>query len=181
MHSLSRSLDGSVKYQYNLLKSPNPKNNLGKSPMKQTKEDPHLILCNNAEFRGRIYQYHLDHNYQGSLKRLGEKLAKRDSGKSVNVWCLLTSALEAQPEYMQLTDVYQKRCRREMSRYLFDNVTPWIRSQKNNPPVDNNYTGLEQIFNTSVEKDATEINTIERLVTLGAKKVETPDGWKVEF
>ena len=148
--------------------------------MKQTSEKPHLILVHSAEFRNRIFQYHLDHKYQGSLRKLEDKLERRENGQSQNVWALITGALNAQPEYMKLTNFEKKCCRREISRLLYDNVTSWIRSQKNNPPVNSNYSGLNQLFYSS-DKVEGEIDTIQRLVSLGAKKVETPDGWKVEF
>ena len=145
--------------------------------MKQTSEKPHLILVHSAEFRNRIFQYHLDRKYQGSLKKLEDSLERRAKGKSVNVWALITGALESQKEYMQLTNYDKRKCRREISRVLYDNVSIWIRSQKNNPPVDNNYTGLEQIFNT-FDKVEDEVDVILRL-SERFTTIKSPSGWEV--
>jgi len=147
--------------------------------MKQTECD-HLHLCHNLEFRNKVFLYHIDNKYH-SIEGLEEALKSRKSGNRVEVWALIKECLEKQESYKALSSNGQTKCRREMSRLLYRECQSWIKTQKKTPPVNDNFSGLDFIFDQSEKKNIREIEIIEKLVSLKAKTIKSPDGWEVTF
>ena len=148
----------------------------------KTKEKPHLIICNNHEIRNQLIQEHVDNQY-GSISAFEDAVKDRDCGKRTKIFCLVKPLLSQMPAFKALTPVGQKSCLREMSRYLNRDAKSWIANNKNKvstPPVNEDYKGLDKLFATN-NPVSNEMNTIEKLVSMGAKTIKTPDGWEATF
>lgn len=148
----------------------------------KTKEKPHLIICNNHEIRNQLIQDHVDNQY-GSLSAFEDAVKDRDRGKRTKIFGLVKPLLSEMPVFQALSPTLQKSCLREMSRYLNRDAKSWIANKKGKtsaPPVNDDFKGLDKLFasNNSVSK---EMDTIEKLVSMGAKTIKTPDGWEASF
>jgi hypothetical protein len=135
------------------------------------------------ELMFKIFEYEIKHGCRNSISLFQKKVKQRDRGERSHIFAKTREAVFALiPEAKEWSPKKSNHIVKEISRQQWRKVGAFIEKFQT-PNMDDDYSGLEPIFNATPISSTIEPNDtakqIATLIAAGAKTVKTPDGWEV--